>query len=181
MGHSPGSLPTPISLPQSGRCISPSGQGWLKSHRARERPWDAAWERVGAWSKARDRRQRALKALPSAGGMEVSHEGGNGSGERCHAACQNHRCPHGPEGAEDKARERRGRGKLKRGLAVTPIACVPLPNRPRKGRHTCPRGAPATLGKHGPGTQNPVCCCCCCRLRQARRDEGCKMRKQSKT
>lgn len=29
MGHSPGSLPTLISLPWSGHCSSPRGQGWL--------------------------------------------------------------------------------------------------------------------------------------------------------
>lgn len=64
------------------------------SHQARGQSWDAAWGRVGAQSRARNQREWILKALLSAGGMEVSHKGENTSGERCHAVCHNSGLPH---------------------------------------------------------------------------------------
>lgn len=142
---------------------------WLTSHWARGQPWKMVWERVGLQSRARDWREWALKV-----GWKYLAKAGQVRQVASH--CLPKPLPTRPEGAQGEAREQKGRGKLKRGRVGNPTVPVSMPSRPRKGRCTCLRGAPAILGKHSPGRQNLITCCCC-HLRQARGD--CKMRKQS--
>lgn len=164
LGTWPGASPHTINLPQSGCCISHSGQHWLTSHWARGQPWNMVWERVGVQSRARDWREWALK-------MGWKYLAKAGQVRQAPSHCLPKLLPTYPKGAYDEAREQRGRGKLKQGSVGNPTMHISMPNMPKKGICTCLRGAPAILGKHSPGKQNLISCCCC-HLRQARGDEG---------
>lgn len=77
--------PSPVQPPHlslgPGLARSPPGKGTALGHSVGE---------GGSLEKSQDQREQALKALLLAGRMEVTWEGGNGSGKRHHAACQNH-------------------------------------------------------------------------------------------
>lgn len=134
--------PAAASLPRAGAGSRPTGPGDGRGTAARER--------VGAQGRARDRRERALKALPSAGGMEVSHEGGNRSGERRRSCLPKPPLPTWPRRSRGEGKRPEGQGEAEaRAVGHPHRMCLPA-QRPRKGRHACPRAAPATPGKHGP-------------------------------
>lgn len=152
LGTRPGVSPHSISLPWSGCCISHSGQGWLASDWARGR-----FHLTGTWCG----RGWESRAEPETGGSRPLKAGRKyfakaGQVRQVASHCLPKTLPTCPEGAQDEAREQRGRGKLRQGSVANPtVRGVSMPNRPRKGSCTCPREAPAILGKHSPGRQKP--------------------------
>lgn len=144
-------------------------QGWLASNWAR-----GHFHLTGTWC-GRGWESRAEPETGGSGPLKAGQKYFAKAGQVRQVAsrCLPKTLPTCPEGAQDEAREQRGRGKLRQGPVANPtVRGVSMPNRPRKGSCTCPSEAPEILGKHSPGRQNLISCCCCCSLRQARRDEG---------